>query len=85
MEGAKTNRKRTFPCSSRWQEFLKSIHPSSPRSDDLVFSLPTNKLINYNNFCNNAWKRVVNPIEPGTMIQRHYADQMKLLSLRPID
>jgi integrase len=117
MEGSKTNRKRSFPCSPRLQALLKSIRPSSPRPDDLVFPSPTGKVINYNNFCNNAWKRVVNEIKPGTtpyccrdtfitmqilkgtpamviaqwcdtsvdMIQKHYADQMKLLSLRPID
>ncbi len=117
MEGSKTNRKRSFPCSPRLQALLKSIRPSSPRPDDLVFPSPTGKVINYNNFCNNAWKRVVNEIKLGTtpyccrdtfitmqilkgtpamviaqwcdtsvdMIQKHYADQMKLLSLRPID
>jgi integrase len=66
MDGSKTNRKRSFPCSPRLQKLLKSVYPSHPQPDDLVFPSPTGKAINYNNFCNNAWKRVVNLIKPGT-------------------
>jgi inosine/xanthosine triphosphate pyrophosphatase family protein len=83
----------------------------------LVFPSAKGKPINYNNFCNNAWNKLVDPIKPDTtpyscrdtfittqilkgvpesviarwcdtsveMIQQHYADFLKMLSLRPID
>lgn len=117
VEGSKNNKKRRFPCSERLQKLLLSIKPTSPNPENLVFPSPKGKFIIYNNFCHNAWKRVVPPIKPDTtpyscrdtfittqiikgipesviakwcdtsvdMIQKHYADFLKMLSLRPID
>lgn len=117
VEGSKNNKKRRFPCSKRLQKLLLSIRPASPNPEDLVFPSPKGKFIIYNNFCNNAWKRVVTSIKPETtpyscrdtfittqiikgipesviaewcdtsvdMIQKYYADFLKMLSLRPID
>ncbi|MBL1174135.1 Arm DNA-binding domain-containing protein [Pantanalinema sp. GBBB05] len=117
VEGSKNNKKREFPCSERLRLLLQSIKPENLDPDSLVFPSPKGKPINYNNFCNQAWNKIVDPIKPGTtpyscrdsfitnqiikrmpesviakwcdtsveMIQTHYADYMKLLSLRPVD
>ena len=116
-EGSKNNKKRTFPCSNRLKALMLRIKPENVDPDALVFPAPKGKAINYNNFANNAWKRIVNPIKPETtpyscrdtfitiqilkripesviaqwcdtsveMIQRHYADFLKMMSLRPED
>lgn len=117
VEGSKNNKKREFPCSSRLSELLRSIKPENVQSEQLVFPAPKGGSINYNNFCNNAWNRVVDPINPDTtpyscrdtfitmqilkgvpetviakwcdtsveMIQKHYADFLKMQAIRPID
>jgi integrase len=117
VEGSKNNKKRRFPCSARLRDLLRSIKPVNADPNALVFPSPKGKVIIYNNFCNNAWNKVVDPIKPETtpyacrdtfittqilkgtpetaiaqwcdtsveMIQKHYADHLKLLSLRPID
>jgi integrase len=63
---SKNNRIRTFPCSLKLQELLKSIKPETAKPDDLVFPSPSKKPINYNNFSRRAWDKIVNPIKPGT-------------------
>ncbi|BAB75202.1 MULTISPECIES: Arm DNA-binding domain-containing protein [Nostocaceae] len=117
VQGSKNNKKRQFPCSERLRNLLISIKPENPYLDDLVFPSPKGKVINYNNFCNNAWNRIVDQIKPNTtpyscrdtfitiqilkgvsesvigkwcdtsveMIEKHYADYLKMLNLRPID
>lgn len=117
VKGSKNNKKRRFPCSERLQKLLLFIKPTDCHLEDQVFPSPKGKVINYNNFCNNAWNRVVDPIKAETtpyscrdtfittqiikgipesviaewcdtsveMIQRYYADFLKMLSLRPID
>jgi integrase len=117
VEGSKNNKKRRFPCSERLRSLLQSIRPDTCEVDMLVFPSPKGKIILYNNFSNNAWNRIVDPIKPDTtpyscrdtfittqilkgtpetaiaqwcdtsveMIQKHYADHLKLLSLRPVD
>jgi integrase len=117
VEGSKNNKKRSFPCSARLQTVLRSLKPDSSAPNDLVFPAPKGKVIFYNNFCTNAWTKVVDPIKPDTtpyscrdtfitlqimkgtpvtavaqwcdtsveMIQKHYADHLKLLTLKPID
>ncbi len=57
-------------CSTRLQALFESIRANSPKLDDLVFPSPIGKVINYNNFCNNGWKRVVNEIKLGTPTHR---------------
>jgi integrase len=96
---------------------LPTLKLENAKLEDIVFPSPQGKFINYNNFCNNAWNRVVDPIKPDTtpyscrdtfitlqilkrvpetaiaqwcdtsveMIQKHYADHLKLMSLRPVD
>ncbi|MBW4522561.1 MAG: DUF3596 domain-containing protein [Scytolyngbya sp. HA4215-MV1] len=117
VKGSKNNKNRRFPCSQKLRSLLQSIRPENPDPEALVFPSPKGKAINYNNFCNNAWNRIVDPIKPDTtpyscrdtfitiqilklipetviaewcdtsveMIQKHYADFLKLLSLRPVD
>jgi integrase len=117
VDGSKNNKKRRFPCSERLRLLLRSLKLENAKSEDIVFPSPKGKFINYNNFCNNAWNRVVDPIKPDTtpyscrdtfitlqilkrvpetaiaqwcdtsveMIQKHYADHLKLMSLRPVD
>jgi integrase len=117
VSGSKNNKTRTFPCSQRLQTLLISIRPDQATADSLVFPSHRGGAINYNNFANNAWKRLVGPIKPGStpyscrdtfitlqilqripesviaqwcdtsveMIQKHYADFLKMRSLRPED
>lgn len=117
VQGSKNNKERTFPCSQRLRSLLQSMKLANLEPESLVFPSPKGKPINYNNFCNNAWNVIVDPIKPGTtpyscrdtfittqilkgspesviarwcdtsveMIQTHYADYLKLLSLRPVD
>lgn len=117
VEGSKNNKKRDFPCSERLQKLLISIRPGAVKAEALVFPAHRGGAINYNNFANNAWKRLAEPIKPGStpyscrdtfitiqilkrkqesviakwcdtsveMIQRHYADFLKMGSLRPED
>lgn len=117
VEGSKNNKKRTFPCSNRLKSLLVSIKPEDVDPDALVFPSPKGGVINYNNFANNAWQRIVGSIKSDStpyscrdtfitiqilkripesviaqwcdtsveMIQRHYADFLKMMSLRPED
>lgn len=117
VEGSKNNKKRQFPCSDRLRKLLLSMRLENPDPESLVFPSPKGKVITYNNFCNNAWNKIVDPIKPDTtpyscrdtfitqqilkrqqesviakwcdtsveMIQKHYADYLKLSGLRPVD
>jgi len=110
VKGSKNNKERTFLCSPRLSSLLQSIKPDNCNPDSLVFPSPKGKSINYNNFCNNAWNAIVDPLKPDTtpyscrdtfitlqilkrnpesviarwcdtsveMIQKHYADFMKM-------
>ncbi|MDX2231341.1 MAG: DUF3596 domain-containing protein [Leptolyngbyaceae cyanobacterium bins.349] len=116
-DSSKNNKHRTFPCSNRLEVLLRSLKTDESNPEALVFPSPKGKAINYNNFCNNAWNKLVDPIKPDTtpyscrdtfittqilkgvpipviakwcdtsveMIQKHYADFLKMLSIRPID
>lgn len=116
-DSSKNNKHRIFPCSNRLEALLRSLKTDQCNSEALVFPSPKSKAINYNNFCNNAWNKLVDPIKPDTTpyscrdtfittqivkgvpesviahwcdtsvetIQKHYADFLKMLSLRPID
>jgi integrase len=63
-KGSKTNRRRSFPCSSRLTELLLEIKPSSNK---LVFPGPRKGgPINRDNFSQRAWNKIVDPIKPNT-------------------
>lgn len=66
VDGSKNNKKRDVPCSERLQQLLQSTRPANPDPEALVFPSPKGKAINYKNFCNNAWNRVVDLIQPDT-------------------
>lgn len=66
VRGSKNNRERQVPCSDRLKILLQSIKPESCSPDALVFPSPTGQLMNYNNFLNGAWSKVVDPIRRGT-------------------
>jgi integrase len=117
VEGSKNNKKRTFPCSNRLRKLLASIRPEKVDPGVLVFPAHRGGAINYNNFCNNAWDKVAEPLQPEStpyscrdtfitiqivkrvpesviaqwcdtsvaMIQKHYADFLKMRDLRPQD
>jgi integrase len=63
-EGSKNNRRREFPCNSDLKHLLNSL--SFVRITDLVFPSPKGKAINYENFSQRAWARIVDPIKPNT-------------------
>lgn len=117
VEGSKNNKKRRFPCSARLKKLILSIRPEKANPEALVFPSPKGKYITYNNFCNNAWNRIVDPIKPDTtpyscrdtfitnqifnripesviakwcdtsveMIQKNYADFLKMQNILPVD
>lgn len=66
MEGSKNNKKRKFPCNERLAELLKRRKGNSNCPEDLVFPGVKGGWITHNNFCNNAWTKVVDPIKPDT-------------------
>jgi integrase len=65
VEGSKNNLKRKFPCSNKLKAMLRSSKPRNADADALVFPIPKGKAITYNNFCNNAWNKIGDPIKPG--------------------
>ncbi|MBE9163486.1 tyrosine-type recombinase/integrase [Tychonema sp. LEGE 06208] len=69
-KGSKNNKHRKFPCNNELKEFLVSIRPQQFDSKKIVFSSPTGDVINYSNFSQRAWHKIVVPItdktrEPG--------------------
>ncbi|WP_293360415.1 MULTISPECIES: tyrosine-type recombinase/integrase [unclassified Microcoleus] len=69
-KGSKNNKHRKFPCNNGLKEFLLSIKPQQFESKQLVFCSPTREAINYSNFSQRAWQKIVLPItdktrEPG--------------------
>ncbi|GGA58634.1 tyrosine-type recombinase/integrase [Okeania sp. KiyG1] len=56
---SKNNKVRRFPINEELRELLIGIRPESPEPLDLVFPSLTGKVISYNNFCHNAWRRMV--------------------------
>lgn len=69
-KGSKNNKRRKFPCNQELKDFLESIKLQQFDSQKLVFSSPTGEAINYSNFSQRAWHKIVLPItdktrEPG--------------------
>jgi len=70
--GSKNNKNRVFPINNKLAELFTHVLLNSDlrgiSDDDLVFHSPVNYKapINYGNFSNRAWKRIVNPIKPDT-------------------
>jgi integrase len=64
---SKTNRNRTFPANNELKNFLFDYRSQflQPHTN-LVFPSPTGKSIEYSNFCDRAWTRIVKPI-----VKRH--------------
>ncbi|MDV2992472.1 MAG: Tyrosine recombinase XerC [Chroococcidiopsis sp. SAG 2025] len=58
-EGLKTQERRKFPCNSRLQALLQSIQPEILYPDELIFPSPEKKYIDFHNFRNRAWKRIL--------------------------
>lgn len=65
-QGSKNNRHRRFPCNTNLKAFLRSLHPKPLQKSSLVFPGPKGKPLNYNNFRDRIWKRIVDPIKPDT-------------------
>ena len=64
---SKNNKVRRFPINQELRELLMEIRPESPQLTDLVFPSFSGKVISYNNFCHNAWKRMVcEPVKKST-------------------
>jgi integrase len=64
IEGSKNNKKRWFPGSQRLTKLLQSLCPNQFTPETPVFPSPKGNLINYNNFCNTPWNRIVDPSNP---------------------
>ncbi|MDM9382583.1 tyrosine-type recombinase/integrase [Chlorogloeopsis sp. ULAP01] len=58
-KSTKTNKARTIPVNKKLEELLKLIKPTNAQPDDLVFPSPEGKAIDDHNFCNRAWRRIL--------------------------
>jgi len=61
----KTGRDGKFPLYTELEELLNSIKPENPDPNAWVFPSPKGLKINYGNFSNKAWNKVVDPLFPG--------------------
>ena len=57
--GLKTQDKRKFNCNFQLQSMLQSIKPEEAKPDDSVFPSPEGKWIDFHNFRNRAWVRIL--------------------------
>jgi integrase len=55
----KTGVERWFTCPARLQALLRSIKPSKPNPDSLVFVSPKGGAISESNFASRGWKKVL--------------------------
>jgi integrase len=62
-KSTKTNRARTIALTGRLQVMLQGRRPANPNPDELVFTSPTGKAIDDQNFRNRAWKTVLVRLE----------------------
>jgi integrase len=64
MDRSKTNRIRSFPINEELRDLLEACQRSpTPTPDRLVFPSPKSKgAIDYINFCQRAWAKIVTPI-----------------------
>jgi len=58
-KSTKTNKVRTIPINAKLKELLQLIKLENAQPDDLVFPSPEGKAIDDHNFCNRAWRRVL--------------------------
>ncbi|BAY45605.1 hypothetical protein SAMD00079811_32120 [Scytonema sp. HK-05] len=58
-DGLKTQDARDFPMNAQMRAFIQSIKPEGAKLDDLVFPSPKGSYIDSHNFCNRAWKSVL--------------------------
>lgn len=58
-KGLKTQEKRKFPINAQLAELLQSIKPVKADPDALVFPSRKDKIIDWHNFSNRAWKTVL--------------------------
>ncbi|MBD1843774.1 DUF3596 domain-containing protein [Cyanobacteria bacterium FACHB-63] len=58
-KGLKTQEKRKFPINAQLAELLQSIKPAKAAPDALVFPSRKDKIIDWHNFSNRAWKTVL--------------------------
>lgn len=58
-KGLKTQEKRKFPINAQLAELLQSIKPVKSDPDALVFPSRKDKIIDWHNFSNRAWKTVL--------------------------
>jgi integrase len=61
-KGLKTQLRREFPCNQGMQQFLKRIQPEAISSDRFIFPSPEDKFIDFHNFANRAWKRILSTL-----------------------
>ncbi|MUL39330.1 hypothetical protein [Gloeocapsopsis dulcis] len=66
MDDRLPNLKQAIAVSKKVQSLLLSIKPENAKPTTLVFSSPTGKPINYNNFTKRAWHTIVDLIKPNT-------------------
>jgi integrase len=62
-QGLKTQEKRKFPCNAKVQELLQRIKPEDTQPTDLLFPSPEGKYIDFHNFRNRAWTKVLESLE----------------------
>jgi integrase len=61
-EGLKTQERRRFPCNERLRGLLTTIKPDVCDPQALVFPSPEGKWIDFHNFRNRAWEKVLEQV-----------------------
>jgi len=58
-DGLKTQKYRKFPVNAQLTTLLNSIRPEHPNRDSFVFPSPKGKFIDWHNFTNRAWAKIL--------------------------
>lgn len=78
--GLKTQQSRRFPVNAQLNQLLKGIKPERCKPDTLVFPSPSDKFINWHNFTNRAWRKVLTSL-PDVEYRNPYQTRHTFCSL----
>ncbi|MGB7413702.1 MAG: site-specific integrase, partial [Thermosynechococcaceae cyanobacterium] len=79
-DGLKTQQSRRFPINAQLSELLDTIRPEGCKPNNLVFPSPGGKFINWHNFNNRAWRKILNGL-PNLEYRNPYQTRHTFCSL----
>jgi integrase len=79
-DGLKTQQSRRFPINAQLRELLATIRPENYKPNDLVFPSPGGKFVNWHNFNNRAWRKVLSDL-PNLEYRNPYQTRHTFCSL----